>query len=109
MSSPFQRSFSSKSPFRETAKEKAEMDAAESNPSQPAVEINNTTKPIVPGAGMKGPSPKLANVLERTLYDDDDTGVEPLSNIPQKEINRANQEYKEKTNDPEVQNDSSRH
>ena len=104
MSSPFQSAFMAKSPLNETAAEKAEMDAAEANPSQKPVEINNATKPIVPGAGMKDTTPKLSNVLERTLYDDDDSGVEPLSNIPQKEINRANQEYKEFTNDPEAQN-----
>jgi len=107
MSSPFQSAFMAKSPLNETAAEKAEFDAMESGTSEnmlKEVEINNATKPIVPGAGMKGPTPKLSNVLERTLYDDDDSGVEPLSNIPQKEINRANQEYKEFTNDPEAQN-----
>jgi len=104
MSSPFQSAFMAKSPLNETAAEKAEMDAAEANPSQEPVEINNATEPIVPGTGMKRPADdtKLGKILEETVYSDNQAS---LSNYPQKEINRANQQYKEDVNDPEVQND----
>ena len=104
MSSPFQSAFMAKSPLNETAAEKAEMDAAEANPSQDEVEINNANKPIVPGTGMKRPADntKLGGILEATVYSDNQAS---LSNYPQKEINRANQEYKENINDPEAQND----
>lgn len=99
MSSPFQKSFIAKSPLLS----KADEDFLNSgkNGSQDAVEISNDNTPIQPSTGMAMPSPKLDKILNETVYSDHPKDTKSYS---KKEINRANQEYKDKTKDPEVQN-----